>query len=177
TIACALVHRPEVLFLDEPTTGLDVQSARRLRESVGELRGRGVTVLLTTHYIEEADQLCDTVAMINRGIIVAIDSPENLKASVAGARIVDVSFSGEVPLSDLTGIEGVLEAHRLGDRYRLTVGGASDVYGGLVDYARAHGRSVTSLNTLRPSLEDAFLRITGETPSEAEAERRQGRGA
>ena len=175
TIACALIHRPEVLFLDEPTTGLDVQSARRLRDSVGELRDMGVTVFLTTHYIEEADQLCDMVAMINRGRIVALDSPENLKAGVAGARIVEVSFSGDVALSDLTGIGGVLEAHRLGDKYRLTVNGASDVYGGLVDYARARSINITGLNTLRPSLEDAFLRITGETPGDAEAVKTHGR--
>lgn len=175
TIACALIHRPEVLFLDEPTTGLDVQSARRLRESVGELRDMGVTVFLTTHYIEEADQLCDMVAMINRGRIVALDSPENLKAGVAGARIVEVSFSGDVALSDLTGVGGVLEAHRLGDKYRLTVNGASDVYGGLVDYARARSINITGLNTLRPSLEDAFLRITGETPGDAEAVKTHGR--
>jgi len=175
TIACALIHRPEVLFLDEPTTGLDVQSARRLRESVGGLRDMGVTVFLTTHYIEEADQLCDMVAMINRGRIVALDSPEKLKAGVAGARIVEVSFSGDAALSDLNGIGGVLEAHRLGDKYRLTVSGASDVYGGLVDYARAHRINITGLNTLRPSLEDAFLRITGETPGDAEAVKTHGR--
>jgi ABC-2 type transport system ATP-binding protein len=165
TIACALVHGPRLLFLDEPTTGLDVQSARQLRGMVGGLRDEGVTVFLTTHYIEEADQLCDRVAMINRGRIVAVDTPEALKASVTGDVVVEVAFSGQPDEGDLRTIPGVLEAHRLGERYRLTVGSGSDVIGAIVDYGRARGLKITSLTTLKTSLEDAFLRITGSVPA------------
>lgn len=164
TVACALVHRPQVLFLDEPTTGLDVQSARQLRSMVGDLRDTGVTVFLTTHYIEEADQLCDRVAMINRGRIAALDSPEALKASVTGSRVVEVAFSRPTVEDELEKVPGVLEVHRLGDRYRLTVGSEADVFGALVDYGRAKGLMIVSLNTLKTSLEDVFLRITGSTP-------------
>lgn len=173
TIACALIHRPELLFLDEPTTGLDVQSARQLRNHVSELRDEGVTVFLTTHYIEEADQLCDTVAMINQGRIAALDSPENLKASVTGTRVVEVVFSGHPVEGELKGIQGVMEVHRLGDRYRLTVGGEADIVGGLIDYARKGGLRVVTLNTLKTSLEDAFIRITGLAPEEAHEEKEQ----
>src|SRR4030042_387367 len=116
TIACALVHRPELLFLDEPTTGLDVQSARQLRTMIRKLRDEGVTVFLTTHYIEEADQLCDSVAMINKGRIVALDTPEALKASVTGDIVVEVAFSGHPNEGELHAIPGVLEVYRLGDR-------------------------------------------------------------
>jgi ABC-2 type transport system ATP-binding protein len=171
TIACALVHRPELIFLDEPTTGLDIQSARILREQVRELNKGGVTVLLTTHYLEEADQLCDSIAMINRGKIVALDTPENLKARVTGSRIVEVAFSGGVDEADLGGLPGVTEVHRLGDKHRLTVGDDSDIVGEIADYARSRGVTVSTINTLRPSLEDAFLKITGVNPEEAKKDK------
>ena len=171
TIACALVHRPELLFLDEPTTGLDIQSARILREQVRELNRGGVTVLLTTHYLEEADQLCDSIAMITRGRVVALDSPERLKARVTGSRIVEVSFSGGVEEADLGGLPGVTEVHRLGDKLRLTVGDESDIVGKLADYARGRDVTIATINTLKPSLEDAFLKITGLNPEEAKRDK------
>ena len=174
TIACALVHGPELLFLDEPTTGLDVQSARQLRSMIGRLRDEGVTVFLTTHYIEEADQLCDKVAMINRGRIVALDTPEALKASVTGSRVVEVSFSGHMEEEELREIPGVFEVYRLGDRYRLTVGSEADIIGALVDYARSRGLTIVSLNSLKTSLEDAFLRITGSTPTSETGDKNEG---
>src|SRR5208337_4940454 len=92
TIAAALVHMPSLLFLDEPTSGLDVQSSRMIRNLIKDLNRTGVTIFLTTHYIEEADQLCQRIAMINKGKIVALDSPEKLKASVEKHQTIDVSF-------------------------------------------------------------------------------------
>lgn len=171
TIACALVHRPELIFLDEPTTGLDIQSARILREQVRELNRGGVTVLLTTHYLEEADQLCDSIAMITRGRVVALDSPERLKARVTGSRIVEVSFSGGVEEAGLGGLPGVTEVHRLGDKLRLTIGDESDIVGELTDYARGRGVTIATINTLKPSLEDAFLKITGLNPEETKRDK------
>ncbi len=166
TIACALVHRPDLLFLDEPTTGLDIQSARQLRDEVRRLNGEGVTVLLTTHYLEEADQLCDSIAMINRGKVVTIDTPENLKACVTGEHVVEVSFDAPMKEGEFASIGCVVEAHRLGDKFRLTYSGRDPV-GDLVDFARERGVGIVSLNTLRPSLEDAFLKLTGLNPEEA----------
>ena len=167
TIACGIIHRPEMLFLDEPTTGLDVQSALILRDQVRKLNREGTTVLLTTHYLEEADQLCDTVAMINKGKIVALDSPENLKAGIIGSKIIEVSFSKPVDEDELCSNCGLIEVHRLGDKLRLTAGEEVDVVAELADYARSRGLRITSINTLKPSLEDAFLRITGLNPEEA----------
>jgi ABC-2 type transport system ATP-binding protein len=167
TIACGMVHAPEVLFLDEPTTGLDVQSALALRAQIRLLNRGGTTILLTTHYLEEADQLCDTIAMINKGKIVALDCPENLKASVTGSKIVELFFNGPVKESELGSINGVIEAHKLGDKVRVTVGEDVDIVRELADYARTKGLSITTINTLKPSLEDAFLKITGLNPEEA----------
>jgi len=173
TIACALMHRPELLFLDEPTTGLDVQSAHQLRDEVRRLNKEGVTILLTTHYLEEADQLCDTVGMINKGVIVALDSPERLKASVTGDRVVEVSFSAPIHDRELELLLGVVEVHRLGDKYRITFSGEVEPVSDLVDYARGRGLRIAMLDTLKPSLEDAFLKITGTAPDEVRREKEQ----
>ena len=120
TIAAALVHMPSLLFLDEPTSGLDVQSSRMIRNLIKDLNRTGVTIFLTTHYIEEADQLCHRIAIINKGKIVAIDSPEKLKASVEKHQIIDVSFDQtrnlEQKLSSLKGLEKVVQ---FGDKFRL----------------------------------------------------------
>ena len=175
TIACALIHRPEILFLDEPTTGLDVQSAHQLRDQVRRLNREGVTILLTTHYLEEADQLCDTVGMINRGRIVALDSPESLKVSVTGDRVMEVSFSAAAPEEELEALPGVVEVHRLGDKYRLSFAGEGDSVSDLVEYARNRGIRIATINTLKPSLEDAFLKITGTAPDEVYREKEQPR--
>ena len=164
TIACALIHKPSLLFLDEPTTGLDVQSARQLRSIIKTLSKEGVTVFLTTHYIEEADQLCDKVAMINHGKIAAVDTPENLKASITGSVVTEVAFSGEPMLEDLCELPGVFEVYKVKDRFRLTSGNNFDLVGAIVDYSREKGFNILSINTLKPTLEDAFLRITGSTP-------------
>ena len=91
-IAAALIHEPQILFLDEPTTGLDVRSARRIRELLSELNERGVTIFLTTHYIEEADQLCGRIAIINQGRIVTVDTPEALKSRIQRKKVIEVSF-------------------------------------------------------------------------------------
>ena len=98
TIAAALSHRPEVVFLDEPTTGLDVVSARGLRQTIAGLREQGVTVFLTTHYLEEAERLCDRIALIVHGHIVALDTVKGLKARVQGATVVEVTLqNGTAP--------------------------------------------------------------------------------
>lgn len=167
TIACGMVHKPEVLFLDEPTTGLDVQSALALREQIRKLNRQGTTILLTTHYLEEADQLCDTIAMINKGRIVALDKPENLKASVTGSRVIELSLSGQVSEAEIASIKDVIEVHRAGDKLRLTVGNAEDIIGEISDFARSRRLNITTINTLKPSLEDAFLKITGLNPEDA----------
>ena len=144
TVAAALAHRPPLIFLDEPTTGLDVMSARSLRQMIAGLRDEGVTIFLTTHYLEEADRLCDRIAVIVRGRIVALDTVEALKAGADQTTIV------EVVLADS---KGGLEKKRIeSDDVEATVRHA---------LADAGGHRLVAVNTLRPSLEDVFVRLTG----------------
>jgi ABC-2 type transport system ATP-binding protein len=165
TIAAALIHKPAILFLDEPTTGLDVQSSRMIRNLIKELNEGGATVFLTTHYIEEADQLCQRVAIINQGRIVALDNPEKLKATVEEHRIIEVSFSpAQEFTSQLKGLRFVSHVSRVGDKFRLYVEDVSEAVPVLVDFARKNRLKVVSVNTLKPSLEDAFAKITGLSP-------------
>jgi len=163
TIAMALLHEPAILFLDEPTTGLDVQSARYIRNLIRNLREKGITVFLTTHYIEEADQLCDHIAVINKGRIIADDTPEGLKRSVRTGKVIEMSFD-RVPegiLSDLKALSTVDSVVRAGDKFKLYSEDTSHLLTSLIEYARKGGLKIISLNTLKPSLEEAFVKITG----------------
>lgn len=161
-IATALVHEPEILFLDEPTSGLDVQSSRHVRDMLRELNRKGTTIFLTTHYIEEADQLCQRVAIINQGKIVALDNPEKLKASVEEHRIIEVSFS---PIRDLVSqlkeLRSVSHVLRVGDKFRVYVDDPSETLPLIFDFAKENHLKVVSVNTLKTTLEDAFVKITG----------------
>jgi ABC-2 type transport system ATP-binding protein len=172
TIAAALIHKPSILFLDEPTSGLDVQSSRMIRSLTKDLNKDGVTVFLTTHYIEEADQLCQRVAMINQGKIVAVDNPEKLKAAVEKHQIIEVSFDQAQNLEHkLASLKHVSKAVQAGDKFRLHVGNTSEAVSLLVDFARENGLKIVSINTLNPSLEDAFVKLTGLSSEVMKAEK------
>src|SRR4030066_714734 len=165
TIAAALIHKPELLFLGGPTTGLDVQSLRMIRNLIKELNADGVTVFLTTHYIEEADQLCQRVAIINRGRIVTVDNPEKLKASMEKRQLIEISFTASMGLEDkLKGLSCVTDVSMLGDNGRLQVDEASDAIPSLVDFAQKNNLKIISINTLKPSLENVFVKLTGLSP-------------
>jgi len=162
-IASALLHSPEVLFLDEPTSGLDVQSSRLIRSIIRELNREGVTVFLTTHYIDEADQLCDRVAIIRQGKIVVEGSPEKLKTSLQGERVVEVAFD-----RDALNLENLLRSRldvsdiaKRGTKYEMHVSDASFTIVEVGQLARQNGLKIVSLNTKEPSLEDVFVRYTG----------------
>jgi len=146
TIAAALAHRSEVVFLDEPTTGLDVVSARGLRQMIAGLHEQGVTVFLTTHYLEEAERLCDRIALLTHGRIVALDTVDGLRAQV----------------KETTAVEVKLDAGAGGTETRRVVGEdiASGVRAALAE-AEREGRRVLAVNTVRPTLEDAFVQLTG----------------
>jgi len=182
TIAAALIHKPDILFLDEPTTGLDVQSSRMIRNLLKELNKSGASIFLTTHYIEEADQLCQRVAIINQGKIVAVDNPEKLKAAIEERHVIEISFSPSEDLEDkLRGLNNVSNVSRVGDKFRLYVEEASEVVTLLIDLARENNLRIISINTLKPSLEDAFVKITGLSPevmaSEKEPVKREKSGS
>ena len=162
-IAAALLHSPEVLFLDEPTSGLDVQSSRLIRSIIRELNREGVTVFLTTHYIDEADQLCDRVAIIRQGKIVVEGSPEKLKSSLHGEHIVEVVFDKDVPdlVNPLASRAGVGEVAKRGSKYEIHTSDASVIIAEVAQFARSSGLKIVSLNTKEPSLEDVFVKYTG----------------
>jgi ABC-2 type transport system ATP-binding protein len=162
-IAAALLHSPEVLFLDEPTSGLDVQSSRVIRSIIKQLNSEGVTIFLTTHFIDEADQLCDRVAIIGQGRIVVEGSPEKLKSSLQAEHAVEVAVD-----KDASGLElflessaGVKEVIKRGDKYEIRTSDPSVTIDEVAQFARSKGLKIVSLNTKEPSLEDVFVRHTG----------------
>ena len=184
SIAMAIIHRPTLLFLDEPTPGLDAQSARAIRDLIRRMNAEGTTIFLTTHQIEEANLLCDRVAIINHGQIAAIDTPERLKAAFRRVQSVEVALEpdGQSHGEVLAGLPGVTTPVKMGDKWRLYTEDPSALLPQVMDYARAKGLRVVSLSTLGPSLEDVFLEITGQEIGTVRHETqdsspwRQGRG-
>ena len=162
-LCMALINEPQILFLDEPTSGLDVESQRLIKDMIRELNKSGATVFLTTHNMEEANQLCDRIAIINHGKIAAIDSPERLRLRSSGLQSIEVSFDKVVSVEDLSKVHGVKEAKKTGDKIRLYVDEPSAVLDKLVDFARSKRLKIISLNTLAPTLEDVFLKLVKES--------------
>ncbi len=160
TLSMALVSDPAVLFLDEPTSGLDVQSARLMRDLLRTLNAESKNVFLTTHDMDEANELCDRVAIINKGRIIAIDAPEKLKATTSSLYSVEVSFANDIALETLEKLPGVSSVKKLGDKYRLYTDSPGDLVTSLVNYCCSCGVKIVSLNTLTPSLEDTFVALT-----------------
>ncbi len=163
TIAMGLINDPRLIFLDEPTSGLDVQSNLIIRDVIRDLGEKGVTIFLTTHNIEEANLTCDRVAIINKGRIAAIDSPEHLKAAIQSVQSVEVAFAEPDPaMGDaLRSISNVSEVRKEGDKFRLYTEDPASVIAQVTELAKAKGNRVVSLNTFGPSLEDVFIKLTG----------------
>ena len=161
-LCMAMINEPKILFLDEPTSGLDVESQRLIRNMTRELAENGTTVFLTTHNMEEANQLCDSIAIINHGKIATIDSPERLKSRSSGLQSIEVNFSTAVDIKELLKIQGVTDVRKLGDKWRLYMKNPSEGIDALVNFARAGNAKILSLNTLAPTLEDVFLKLTQE---------------
>jgi ABC-2 type transport system ATP-binding protein len=159
-LCMALVSDPEVLFLDEPTSGLDVQSARLIKDLLRDLNKNGKTIFLTTHDMDEASDLCDRVAIINKGKMVAIDAPERLRMATSGRHSVEVSFNDSVSPESLASLAGVNTVQKVGDKYRLYTDNPGDLVVALVNHSSAARLKIVSLNILAPSLEDAFVAIT-----------------
>jgi ABC-2 type transport system ATP-binding protein len=172
TIAAGIIHNPPILFLDEPTTGIDVASARQIRQLIADLHRAGTTIFLTTHYIEEAERLCDRIAFIVSGRVVRIDTVEHLLQPVKERHIVQISYSN--PMDD---IQGKLSAKFPDLEFKSLFRGLISVeadepvhVGPLVRFLEEQGAEVTEARRLRPSLEDVFVRITG---IEADAMRKE----
>ncbi len=167
-LARALLPEPSLLMLDEPTVGLDPQAARDLRERVLQLRDEGRTVLLTTHYMEEADQLCDRIAIVDHGRIVALDTPEGLKRGLHAAEVVRLEVTAperaDAALVDRVAAGGqVTQRERTNGSLHLTVHctSARDLVPIVIDAARDESAEVRNIQVLPVSLEDVFISLTG----------------
>ena len=165
-VAVALVGDPEILFLDEPTTGLDPQSRRQLWEVIRDLRDRGRTVVLTTHYMDEAERLCDRVAIIDQGKIIAQGSPAKLIARLGGDHIVEFALeaggSAQAPDADsFRELDSVLAVRTENDGYSLTVAEPHRAIPALLDELERQQRPLARLTTRHVSLEDVFVSLTG----------------
>jgi ABC-2 type transport system ATP-binding protein len=167
-LARALLPDPALLLLDEPTVGLDPQAARDLRERVLQLRDDGRTVLITTHYMEEADQLCDRIAIVDHGRIVALDTPERLKRGLRGTEVVRIEISAperaDAALVAQLGRRGeVTQRERVDGQLNVTVQciSARDLVPMAIDAARAEAAEVRNIVVQPVSLEDVFISLTG----------------
>jgi ABC-2 type transport system ATP-binding protein len=163
-VARAIFHRPSVLFLDEPTAGLDPQGRLALWDLLGDLHRQGQTILLTTHYMEEADQLCDRVAIMDHGKILALDTPAALKQSIDADTIVTVKSGGDTrKLGELLSrdVEGVTRTRPVDGGLELHVRGSDRLAPRIVLAAERGGYDLVDLSISEPSLETVFINLTG----------------
>jgi ABC-2 type transport system ATP-binding protein len=162
-MACALVGDPEMVFLDEPTTGLDPQARRNLWDLVEQLKIAGRTIILTTHYMEEAERLCDRVAIMDHGRIIAMGSPKELIESVGGDQIVEfaVHENSAVDTAIFTGVPGI-QSHRLrAGQHQLSVGELHTAVPRIFSLLEEHGLELAEFRTHSATLEDVFVALTG----------------
>ena len=160
-VACALAGDPELLFLDEPTTGLDPQSRRQLWDVCEAFKGRGGTILLTTHFMDEAERLSDRIAIMDRGQVIAHGTPAELIASLGGAHVIEFSATAQPSDEELRAIPGVTRLTTRGPSTQLTVEETHRSLPALLDGIAAAGGTLTALTTHRATLEDVFLSLTG----------------
>lgn len=163
-VGCAIVGEPELLFLDEPTTGLDPQSRRQLWDVIRQFKALGRTVMLTTHYMDEAERLCDRVAIVDHGKVIALGTPGELIARLGGEHMVDISLTEDSsPLDDqeLSGLPSVRSVRREGDAFSLTVDYPHVALPALLSLQQSRGAKLAQLTTRHATLEDVFVSLTG----------------
>ena len=160
-VACALVGDPQVLFLDEPTTGLDPQSRRQLWGLIEQFRAEGRTVLLTTHYMDEAQRLCDRVAIIDAGKVIALGSPRELIRLLGGTEVVELTCEGSVDEEGVRALPGVHAVRKRGEGLSLTVEQLHKTLPLLLEHLHTTGHTLTALATHHATLEDVFVNLTG----------------
>ena len=160
-LAMALVNNPKVVFLDEPTAGLDPQVRREIYGIIEELRRDKKTVLITTHYIEEAEKLCDRVAIVDHGKIIKMGTPRELKQASAGTTRIEVRLARPVAEGVLKGLDGVSDVRVVGENYALYAARAPQAIVALVKHLEADNNELQGMEMYSPSLEDVFIELTG----------------
>jgi ABC-2 type transport system ATP-binding protein len=160
-VACALVGDPELLFLDEPTTGLDPQARLSLWDIVEKFRSRGGTILLTTHYMEEATRLCDRVAIMDHGKVISLGPPAELIESLGADQVIEFSITNALVDDALTNLPAVKHLHKRGEVYALTVAEIGVALPALLAEIKRQQSEVVTLTTHQATLEDVFVSLTG----------------
>jgi len=160
-LAMALVNDPKVVFFDEPTAGLDPQVRREIYDIIEELKGGRKTIVMTTHYIEEAERLCDRVAIIDHGKVIALGSPRELKARSGGATRIEVRLSKPESNGTLKTLEGVVDAREVDGIYVIHSKRPPQTIVSMVKHLEVQGNELVGLEIATPSLEDVFIEMTG----------------
>jgi ABC-2 type transport system ATP-binding protein len=160
-LAIAIINDPKVLFLDEPTAGLDPQVRREIYDIIEELKKQKKTIVLTTHYIEEAERLCDRVAIVDHGKVIATGTPRELKQRSANTTRVEVRLAKAVSDGRLKTLDGVVDAREVDGGYVLHCQRTAPAIVSLVKHLEAEGNELVSLEIATPSLEDVFIELTG----------------
>lgn len=160
-VAVALVGDPDILFLDEPTTGLDPQSRLELWEQINGFRAGGGTVLLTTHYMDEAERLCDTIAIVDHGKVIALGAPDQLISSMDASRIIEVLTEPKMDEDVFSSLDGVRSIHARGDNWALSVDSLAETIPPLLAKIESSEARLQYLSTHNATLEDLFVSLTG----------------
>ena len=163
SVACALAGEPELLFLDEPTTGLDPQSRRQLWEVLERFRGKGGTILITTHYMDEAHELCDRVGIMDQGKLIALGTPRELVASLGAEHVVEFALEDGPPIDDqlFSSLPGVRDVRRDQSHLHLSTSEMHLTVPALLDFLRHRNAQLSQLGTHSATLEDVFVTLTG----------------
>jgi ABC-2 type transport system ATP-binding protein len=162
-IACAIAHSPKLIIMDEPTVGIDPQSRNHILESVLKLRDEGATIIYTSHYMQEVDDICDRIAIVDKGKVIAMGTGEELKALVSDKSIYNLTVSKRIKgledkLNEITGVKSVLFAD---DKYKITALKSSSIITKLVEVVSAIGGDIINITNEEPTLEMVFLALTG----------------
>ncbi|MFO0936512.1 MAG: ABC transporter ATP-binding protein [Gemmataceae bacterium] len=161
-VATALVGDPELLFLDEPTTGLDPQSRRQLWDVIRSFQARGRTVVITTHYMDEAERLCNRVAVVDAGKIIAMGTPRELIASTGGENVIEFTVeSGTIDRGELASVEGITAVRGENETFTLAAAEPYKTMQALLDWLRSKSVPISGLTTRHATLEDVFVNLTG----------------
>jgi ABC-2 type transport system ATP-binding protein len=160
-VACSLAGDPELLFLDEPTSGLDPQSRRSIWDLISDFRARGRTVLLTTHYMDEAERLCDRVAVVDHGKVIALGTPAELIGSLGGGHVVELAVEPRIPAEEFADLPSVKGTRQVADSLELRVDEPHLTLPALLGRISERGAKLTRLATRGATLEDVFVSLTG----------------
>ena len=158
-ICMALMSNPEILFLDEPTSGLDVKSSKIIKKLIKEFNENGITIFLTTHDMNVANELCNRIAIINQGKIISLDTPNNLKKLTQDYQAIDCYFIDEVDINQIKQLPTILEVQKNNSLYHIIVKNINDAIIEIVEFIKTNNLKVNEVSTHQPKLEDAFLKI------------------